>query len=69
MDIKFENNVPIPDKKSKYKFLDGMKIGQSFTLNFSTAVQQALRQAFSIRSMKCCIRKENNGLMRIWRVK
>jgi len=55
--------------KFKYKFLDNMDIGQSFTLNFSTAVQQALRQAFTVRNMRCCIRKEGNNLMRIWRVK
>ena len=69
MDIKFENNIPIPNKRSKYNFLDGMKVGQSFTLIYSPAVQQALRQAFSIRNMRCCIRKQNNGHMRIWRVK
>ena len=65
MDIKFENDIPIPEKKSKYKFLDNMDIGQSFTLNFSTAVQQAMRQAFTVRNMRCCIRKEGNNLMRI----
>jgi hypothetical protein len=69
MDIKFENDIPIPDNKSKYNFLDNMEIGQSFTVNFSTSVQQAMRQAFAVRNMRCCIRKESNNLMRIWRVK
>lgn len=69
MDIKFDNDIPIPDKKSKYKFLEKMVIGQSFTVNFSAAVQQSMRQAFTVRNMKCCIRREGNNLMRIWRVK
>ena len=53
MDIKFEDGIPLPERldKSKYQYLDKMKVGQSFTLPYSSSVQQSLRQAFAIRRM------------------
>ena len=44
-----------------------MKVGQSFTLPYSSSVQQSLRQAFAIRRMKCAFRKLDNNTMRVWR--
>tara|TARA_B100000963_G_C22140420_1_gene457284 strand:- start:191 stop:406 length:216 start_codon:yes stop_codon:yes gene_type:complete len=69
MDIKFESGIPIPDRrdKSKYECLDNMKVGESFALPYSASVQQSLRQAFSIRQMKCAFRKQDNNTMRVWR--
>ena len=69
MDIKFESGIPLPERrdKSKYQFLDKMEVGQSFTLPFSASVQQSLRQAFSVRQMKCAFRKQDNNIMRVWR--
>ena len=57
MDIKFEDGIPLPERldKSKYQYLDKMKVGQSFTLPYSSSVQQSLRQAFAIRRMKCAL--------------
>ena len=38
MDIKFEDGIPLPERldKSKYQYLDKMKVGQSFTLPYSS---------------------------------
>jgi hypothetical protein len=71
MDIKFEDGIPLPERldKSKYQFLEKMKVGQSFTLPFSASVQQSLRQAFAIRRMKCSFRKIDTNTMRVWRTK
>ena len=71
MDIKFEDGIPLPERldKSKYQYLDKMKVGQSFTLPYSSSVQQSLRQAFAIRLMKCAFRKQDDNTMRIWRTK
>ena len=71
MDVKLEDGIPLPERldKSKYQFLDKMKVNQSFTLPYSASVQQSLRQAFTIRSMKCAFRKLDNNTMRVWRTK
>lgn len=71
MDIKLEDGIALPERsdKSKYAFLDKMKVGQSFALPYSSVVQQSLRQAFAIRQMKCAFRKQENNTMRVWRTK
>lgn len=74
MDIKFENNIPIPllSKQGKYAFLNEMKVGQSFVIPIiSGYIKDTIkwRNQFHYRKWKCSIRKVDDNNMRIWRTK
>jgi hypothetical protein len=68
---KLENDVPMPsqDDRSKFKFLDDMKVGQSFVVpNESKYTHQKWRNQFMYRKWKCSIRKnDDNNTLRVWR--
>jgi hypothetical protein len=68
----FENGIPMPTehKRSKYTFLNEMKIGQSFVVPIGSSYSKEVpkwRNQFMYRKWKCSIRRIDNNNIRIWR--
>lgn len=71
MEIKIENNIPIPAKKlGRYDFLDKLEIGQSFVIRINTTYLNEgnkWRNQFRMRNMRMVSRKIDANNIRIWR--
>lgn len=71
MEIKIENNIPIPSKKlGMYEFLDKLEVGQSFVVPIKTTYLNEVnkwRNQFRYREMRMITRKIDPNNIRIWR--
>tara|TARA_Y100000004_G_C8652219_1_gene301620 strand:+ start:69 stop:284 length:216 start_codon:yes stop_codon:yes gene_type:complete len=71
MDIKIENNIPLPNR-TKFGFLNKLEVGQSFVvpINGSAVNTQNLwRSRFRLRKIECITQRIDENNIRIWRTK
>ena len=71
MDIKIENNIPLPNR-AKFDFLNELEVGQSFVvpINGSAGKTQNLwASRFRVRNIKCTTQRIDENNIRVWRIK
>ena len=65
--FKIEKNIPMETSDSKYAFIKGMEIGDSFRCGSSLVA--SIRQYASAANIKIITRRCDENAHRIWRVK
>ena len=71
MDIKIENNIPLPNR-AKFDFLKELEVGQSFVVPIdgsAAKTQNRWAARFRFRDIKCTTQKIDENNIRIWRLK